>query len=604
MATLHKGCELFHEEGGLLMLPANDAARRHSEPSPGSGHPTPSGATTAAQAAAQALALAQALVDTLEEQPWGHISASIYESARLVTLAPWLGGGEQRVRFLLDHQDPEGSWGNADGYRLVPTLSAAEAGLTALMRGDAILSAGLAAPLARCVDGALAHLYGWLGQPEAPLVLPDTPAIEIIVPSLVAAINAHLAVLREAPAAWGGGTLEPWSRAQPLRLPEGMDNSALHSIHALLASRSPLPAKLLHSLEVAAPLPAQLTSVVAASPGTVGASPAATAAWLGSRPAHQRDPEAVRYLQEVAAGHGGAVPSVIPITQFERAWVLNWLAPLDVAAPPGVVASLAASLGELGTSGGAGLPPDADTTSVALVVLQRHDLDCLFHYETETHFCTWPGERTPSVTTNAHVLDALSSRLRNRSTVPGPPTEPPSAYDEPPSAYDDKARRYATTRDKLTRWLCELQSPAGWWTDKWHASAYYATVCCALALSRVPSPAARAAVRRATAWVLATQRLDGSWGRWTGTREETAYAMHILLLAPPAASAPAQVARAVAQARAFLTSASPTDPPLWHDKDLYLPRAVVEAAIIAALYASSAWVPTRVPRQRPPSTME
>src|SRR5690606_8939904 len=85
-----------------------------------------------------------------------------------------------------------------------------------------------------------------------------------------------------------------------------------------------------------------------------------------------------------------------------------------------LIRELAAGIGEQGTAGGAGLPPDADTTSVALLALEQvglePDLDCLLGYEVPTHFQTWTGERTPSVTTNAHVLDVFALRL---SRVPG-----------------------------------------------------------------------------------------------------------------------------------------------------------------------------------------
>ncbi|MFD0472314.1 hypothetical protein ACFQ0B_31455 [Nonomuraea thailandensis] len=73
---------------------------------------------------------AGALVATLMSTPWGQVSASVYETGRLVTLAPWLIGHRERVHYLLRTQRPDGSWGAPDGYGLVPTLSATEALLT------------------------------------------------------------------------------------------------------------------------------------------------------------------------------------------------------------------------------------------------------------------------------------------------------------------------------------------------------------------------------------------------------------------------------------------------------------------------------------------
>jgi halimadienyl-diphosphate synthase len=83
-------------------------------------------------------------------------------------------------------------------------------------------------------------------------------------------------------------------------------------------------------------------------------------------------------------------------------------------------------------------------------------------------------------------------------------------------------------------------------------------------------------------WVLATQRVNGSWGRWQGTAEETAYAVQVLLGAAPRSD---RTARAAARGLAYLSSVDgvAADPPLWHDKDLYTPTAIVRAAVLAAV---------------------
>src|SRR5690606_41793282 len=100
-------------------------------------------------------------------------------------------------------------------------------------------------------------------------------------------------------------------------------------------------------------------------------------------------------------------------------------------------------------------------------------------------------------------------------------------------------RRCAATIEKVTRWLLGQQGGDGFWTDRWHASPYYATASCALALERYGGSGSADAVARARAWVLRTQRPDGSWGRWEGTAEETAYAGQTLPLTggPPAPAA-------------------------------------------------------------------
>jgi short subunit dehydrogenase-like uncharacterized protein len=132
------------------------------------------------------------------------------------------------------------------------------------------------------------------------------------------------------------------------------------------------------------------------------------------------------------------------------------------------------------------------------------------------------------------------------------------------------------------------QRDDGSWFDRWHASPYYATVCCALALDRFGGADARPAVFAAVRWLLATQRDDGSWGRWQGTTEETAYALLVLRLTRSAPEDPR--AEAVARGYAYLApraaeGAGEHDAVrLWHDKDLYRPTAIVRAAVLAALH--------------------
>src|SRR5690606_32986290 len=78
---------------------------------------------------------AEELMRDLMARPWGQVSPSVYETGRLVSLAPWLVGHEARVAYLLATQRPDGAWGAPDGYALVPTVSATEAILSAIDRG-------------------------------------------------------------------------------------------------------------------------------------------------------------------------------------------------------------------------------------------------------------------------------------------------------------------------------------------------------------------------------------------------------------------------------------------------------------------------------------
>jgi squalene cyclase len=183
----------------------------------------------------------------------------------------------------------------------------------------------------------------------------------------------------------------------------------------------------------------------------------------------------------------------------------------------------------------------------------------------ETHYHCYVGEDTGSVTANAHALQALAAYTRCR-----------------PAASAAHRPRMNLVRD----WLLAQQQSDGAWTDKWHASPYYATERCVTALASHDGPGALDAVRSAANWVLAAQHDDGTWGVWGGTAEETAYAVKILLGAPAASHQPGYE-RALEQAETVLDEASRAPdhrhPALWHDKTLYAPQAMVQAEVMAAL---------------------
>lgn len=487
------------------------------------------------------------LVSSLMLRPWGQVSTSIYETGRMVTLAPWLVGHLERIDYLIGAQRQDGGWGAPDGYGLVPTLSATEAILSALARGD---RGPDLERLALAAERGLRVLAAWLGDR---LELPDMPAIEHIVPSLVARINRHV-----------GNTAGHAS----LPLPDGMSYDALRRIRSWIVSGAEIPEKLLHALEIAGDAGGGAPGIRPTAIGTVGASPAATAAWLGGRWAQETDGPVRGHLEAVVRLHGGPVPVGLPITVFERGWVLSWLvrAGVPVEAPPEMVADLRAAIGPGGTAAGPGLPADADTTSVALYALSLLGAPCepdsLWRFRSGAHFSTWLGEQGVSVSVNAHALDAFGQYAARR-----------------PAA----APRYEPTISGLAAWIRDRQRPDGSWTDRWHASPYYATVSCALALDAFGGDASAGAVRAAVEWVLATQRPDGSWGRWEGTAEETAYGIQTLLLTRGGTD-PRRV-RAADAGRAYLTAWGGREhPPLWHDKDLYVPLAVTRAAMIAAAH--------------------
>jgi hypothetical protein len=480
----------------------------------------------------------------------GEISPSVYETGRVVALLPSLMGHAERVDFLLTTQQPQGHWGPAHaGYALIPTLSATDALLAVQQHGPHELR------IATAVRGALRGLAG-LAEAD----LPDLPAADLIVATLVPRIEQHLSNNLEGDRPQH---LPGWLRELAHR--SGMRFTALKS---LLTGATQLEPKLLHAAETFGEIP-WLDKVQPTAAGSIGASPAATAAWLAGADASGRPgtDAARRYLRRAIRKYGGPLPCVWPAPVFERAWVLNWLlhSGIRIAVPQHLLRSLHASLGPEGAATAPGLPPDADTTSMVLATLtllgKPIDPTPLLRYEFDTCFCTWPGEQGQSVTTNAHVLEALGLYVRAR------PAE---------------KRRYTRVVQKISDWLCAQQQDWGGWEDRWHASPYYATFCTALALHRFADPQTAPAQDRAIRWLLETQHADGSWGIWGGTPEETAYALQTLKVISAAAKPHPEP---VARARDFLTKASSrqSHPALWHDKDLYRPTAIVNTAILVAL---------------------
>jgi hypothetical protein len=326
-----------------------------------------------------------------------------------------------------------------------------------------------------------------------------------------------------------------------------------------------VPAKLHHTYEG---LSRHLSPAEAPSPGgLLGSSPAATAARAATSRSAQD--EATTVLTQVAHRYGGLFPEAAPVTTFERLWVAAALA--GPGMPDACLTTVRGWAGAIydpaGVRGAPGLLPDADDTAMAVLVAARADQPRdpapLAVFDTGTHYDCYVGEDTGSATSNAHALQALHAYLQHRP------------------AAGLLHQRMAIARD----WLLAQQQPDGFWTDKWHASPYYATERCVTALAPYEGSHVVSTLRAAADWVLTSQRDDGSWGVWSGTAEETAYAVKILLRSPDLVRQP-QIDRALVRAEAVLHAANSRGhrhPALWHDKTLYAPEAMVQAEVMAAL---------------------
>ncbi|MGI8311956.1 cytochrome P450 [Saccharopolyspora hattusasensis] len=468
------------------------------------------------------------VVADLVADPGGNLYPSVYETGRLVSLAPWLAGHEQRIEFLRSAQQPDGTWSGPGTLALVPTLSAVEALLAAGRPGDS-------------VERGLAAAADLLRQVERD-GLPGTLIPFLIGPALVADINDRLGHER-------------------LALPPDLDPAALAALRAD-GWRNPVSA---FYLEIVGPAAVGSTAVSPVA-GVIGCSAAATAAWLGPEAPAADDPraESVDFLVRSQSTMDGPVAGLTSMTYFERAWAYRALA--AAGTDPEVIAPLLDGLpGDVGRTGAPSAPgAAADSESAALVLLAEADRTgvlpephCLWEYDRDTHFLTTVPVGAPSVITNARVLEVL-----HRYRQQGPPD----------------ADRYAEAATRVARYLTDNQQPDGSWRDRWHISPYYATVSCGLALlaAGIAEP-----VGRAAAMVRETQRSDGSWGVHEGTAEETAYA--VLLLA----AAPGEHQDAIARGVAHLerTGSAGPHPPLWVGKDLYAPVNLIRAAVLAAAEA-------------------
>jgi halimadienyl-diphosphate synthase len=469
--------------------------------------------------------------------------------------------GRSGLDTLLRTQHPDGSWGytRAPGaYRVVPTLAAT----TALTAVGAQLSPVTAARAAAAADAAVAFIASD-AQQIAPHKLPDTIAVEFIVPALLETLEQELPTFHPA--------------HNGIRAALRLHDAALGTLRRHRAAAHAgvtLPAASHYSLEVLGQPPAGYRHSDFMPDGHLACSPAATAAALSW--SNQPCGPAVDYLIAEGKRLGGAWPTVAPVTVFEAGAIVSAAARAGMRLAPAVAAHLgpwlAAQITADGCGAGAALAPDSDDTAIVMFALHAlgHPWSPhpLFAYEQDTHFATFPGERTLSCSTNAHVLEVLRAAAEN----------------------GHRDHNVALGIGKTTRYLLDTQHADGHWDDKWHASPFYATATAVLALHGDEQPHVRAAVDRAITWVIQQQRSGGSWGGWSGTREETTYALQVLLATGANRYLPGH-RDALAGGLRFLAdavtacAAGGDEAPLWHGKELYAPRRLVDMLALITLEA-------------------
>jgi hypothetical protein len=296
------------------------------------------------------------------------------------------------------------------------------------------------------------------------------------------------------------------------------------------------------------------------SNGSIGHSPSATAYYLlRFKP---DDQAALAYLRNYASPDGGAL-DLAPFEVFEACWVLwnfslidewdsetmelitPWLDYLKKGWQP--------SKG-IGLSTGYSVP-DGDDTSFAFSVLARFgqpvDIETILAYEEKDHFRTFHFELNSSNSVNIHMLDAL-----RRGGM----------------------RADSSSVQKILAYLQRVCIQGTHWYDKWHISPYYTTshaiITCAGYANHV--------VEQAVAWIVETQREDGSWGYQFSSAEETAYCLQALFTwKQHGGSVPRSV---LENGTTWLKEhAHPPYPPLWLGKGLFSANVIVQSACLSAL---------------------
>ncbi|MBN2392610.1 MAG: cyclase [Anaerolineae bacterium] len=480
-----------------------------------------------------------AWIELLEEAGPGKMMITAYDTAWVARLTE-IGEpiGELALEWLREHQLPDGSWGAEDPCyyhdRVICTLAAINALARRAHPGDC--------DRLRRAEVALEIMTSRLGQDSAG----ETIGFELIVPTLFQEARTLGALHREEIEVLK--SLAPLRSAKLAMLPNGMINRSV---------------TMAFSLEMAGSDGIDLLDAehVQEQNGSISYSPSATAYF--ALYVRRGDPNALAYLRSVAID--GKAPNVSPFDVFEQAWVLWNLKYATELLDDGILNLCKPHLDFLEQSWlsgtGAGFakdyaPKDGDETSIVYDVLSYYgrsvDIEAVLSYERPYYFRCFDLESNPSISANIHILGALKQANfeRNHPAI-----------------------------KKLLLFLNEARTDNAFWFDKWHVSPYYATSHGAMACMAYDYSTARAAID----WILSSQNVDGSWGYYLSTAEETAYCLQALAIWSRYYGN--HIDKDVFQrGQEWLANhLNPPYPPLWIGKCLYCPELVVKSAVLSAL---------------------
>ncbi len=444
------------------------------------------------------------------------------------------------LAWLAENQLPDGSWGaQAPFYhhdRVICTLAAMIALSYRGRRGhDKVQIENGKFALERIVGGATEGLQA---DPNG-----ATVGFEMIAPTLAAEAE-KLGLIKKQ----GDRILGRLSRQRSKKLAYLQNNMInRHVTMAFSAEMAGTDGK--HMLDV---------ENLQESNGSVGVSPSATAYFATY--IKRGDEASLNYLRGVMKADGG-MPNVAPFDVFEIAWALWNLSFIPDLKKNGKLQPHIDFLANAWQPKcGVGFAADysvkdSDDTGLVYDTLLRFgfekDLASLLLYEEKDHFRCYDLEANPSISANIHVLGAFAQ----------------SGLDE--------------TNSSVQKVLCFLQKAKGqnhYWVDKWHSSPYYATAHAIIACAGF----AKTLVEDSVEWLLETQNIDGSWGTYLPTAEETAYAIQALWVwNEHVARVPKDALRD--GARWLEEHMDQPYPPLWIGKCLYNPNLVIRSAVISAL---------------------
>ncbi|KAK8104680.1 Ent-kaur-16-ene synthase [Apiospora kogelbergensis] len=518
----------------------------------------------------------------------GSMSAAVYDTAWVAMVTKVVGGEKQWLfpecfEYILSSQSEEGGWWVGSDAQIDGILNTASALLALIRHQKQPLqiqhsTEALATRVRNATRSLRSQLATWDVSSTAHV------GFEIIVPALLALLE------QEDPSAVfefsSKGELmavqqKKMSRFRPEFLYGPRKFTALHSLEAFIGKLD--FDKVKHHKVY----------------GSMLGSPSSTAAYLMH--ASEWDEESEDYIRHVikfAAGRGsGAVPSAFPSTHFEITWMLSTLIRggftyEDLESPE--LTKMLDILGrsfeiEKGVLGFAPFfEPDVDDTAKTISSLNMlgrpaSPQSMIQAFETETHFCTYPGERDPSPTANCNALLAL--------------------LDQPDVSL------YSAEIQKLAHFLCDV-----WWNtdgriaDKWNTCYLYPSVLIVEAFvallslieqDKLPGVFSAefcsrlsVALFQACLRPLFDQQSDGSWNQ---SVEETAYGVLILSEARHVCffnDIRQPLDNAIKRGVMFIQSAKETPASyIWIEKVSYASPVLTESYRLAALKATSSTPP-------------